>query len=318
MNTPPITCLSDLRARGMSAAEQRRLVAGLERLAPGAYAPTEGLDPVAVHLARASAVLGRVSGVVASHTTAAALWGLPLRAQHLGSVHVSRVEGRRGGAKPGRVHHVHSREVAECDTDQQAGMLCTSPVLTVLDCARLVDEDWAVAIADSALHTGILTQHTLADRAARVLNCTGAGRARVLPTLTSALAESPGESLLRRRLNRMGLTPREQVEIGGDRVDFLIGDRLVVEFDGRGKYQLRGDPAAAHWAEKQRNDRLVESGYEVLHVTWADLWDEAALAHRIVRSLRRAQARNGLDLLPIGPSAPVQTGADRRYGSRSA
>lgn len=300
MITPAITFLSDLRAQGMSAAEQRRLVAGLDRLAPGAYARTEGLDPVAVHLARASAVLGRVSGVVASHTTAAVAWGLPLLDHHLGTVHVSRVVGRRGGAKSGRAHHVHSREVAGEDIDEQAGMPCTSPVLTVLDCARLLDQDWGVAIADAALHTGIVSREELVDRAGAVIHCTGAGRARVLPTMTSAMAESPGESLLRRRLNRMGFTPREQVDIGGDRVDFLIDDCLVVEFDGRGKYELRGDPAAAHWAEKRRNDRLVEMGYEVIHVTWADLWDEAALATRIARSLRRAHGRSGHYLLPVG------------------
>jgi hypothetical protein len=146
VSTLAITHLADLRAQGVSAAEQRRLVAGLDRLAPGAYARTEGLDPVAVHLARASAVLGRVSGVVASHTTAAAAWGLPLLDHDLGTVHVSRIMGRRGGAKPGRVHHVHSREVAGDDIDAQAGIPRTSAVLTVLDCARLPDQDWAVAI----------------------------------------------------------------------------------------------------------------------------------------------------------------------------
>ncbi len=318
MNIPAITHLSDLRAMGVSAAEQRRMVAGLERLAPGAYASTKGLDPVAVHITRSCAVLARVSGVVASHTTAAALWGLPLLEHQVGSVQVSRVMGRRGGAKSGRFHHVHSREVAVDDIDTQAGVACTSPVLTVLDCARVLDEDWAVAIADAALHTGVLGHGELVDRAARVVNCTGAGRARLLPALTSGLAESPGESLLRRRLNRMGLTPREQVEIGRDRVDFLVGERLVVEFDGRGKYELRGDPAAAHWAEKRRNDRLVERGYEVLHVTWADLWDEGALAERIARALRRGQARSESDLLPVRRSAPSALGADRPNGSRSA
>jgi len=318
VNTPAITHLSDLRAQGVSAAEQRRMVAGLDRLAPGAYARTAGLDPVTVHVVRASAVLGRVSGVVASHTTAAALWGLPLREHHLGTVHLSRVRGRRGGAKSGGVHHVHSRVVAECDIDKQEGILSTSPVLTVLDCARLVDADWAVAIADAALHTGVVTRGELVERAALERNVRGAGRARILPALSSALAESPGESLLRRRLIRMNLTPREQVEIGGDRVDLLIGDRLVVEFDGRGKYELTGDPAASHWAEKRRNDRLVELGYEVVHVAWADLWDEVALARRIVRALGRAEGRAGRSLLPVGRSALTAPGADRRNGSRSA
>ncbi len=318
MSTPAITHLSDLRAVGVSDAEQRRRVSGLDRVAPGAYARIEGLDPVTVHVTRATAVLGRVSGVVASHTTAAAIWGLPLLEAHLRTVHVSRVIGRRGGAKSGRVHHVHSREVLKNDISLHSGLACTAPVLTLLDCARLLDEDWAVAVADAALHAGLVSRATLEERAARVHNARGAGRARMLPSLTSNLAESPGESLLRRRLIRMGVVPREQVEIGADRVDFLIGDWLVVEFDGRGKYDLRGDPAAAHWAEKLRNDRLVELGYEVLHITWADLWDEDALAQRIARALRRVHGRARYDLLPIGRSAPILMGADRRAGSRSS
>ena len=77
---------------------------------------------------------------------------------------------------------------------------------------------------------------------------------------------------------------------GHPRVDFLIDEWLVIEFDGRAKYSLDGDPERAHWEEKRRHDRLVEAGYAVIHVVRAELWDEPALRRRINRVLRRAEA----------------------------
>ncbi len=126
-------------------------------------------------------------------------------------------------------------------------------------------------------------------------NVTGAAQARALPSLCSAQSESPGETLLRMRLRRMGIQPGEQVVLrdveGSPRVDFLVDTNLVLEFDGRAKYTMQGDVERAHWEEKQRQDRISEAGYEVLRITWAQLWDEAALGHRITRARARARAR---------------------------
>jgi very-short-patch-repair endonuclease len=50
--------------------------------------------------------------------------------------------------------------------------------------------------------------------------------------------------------------------------DFLIdGTRVIVEFDGRGKYD---DPTVL-FAEKQREDELRRLGYVVVRLTWEDL-----------------------------------------------
>jgi very-short-patch-repair endonuclease len=109
------------------------------------------------------------------------------------------------------------------------------------------------------------------------------------------MSESPGESLLRLRLTRMGLDVREQVCIheapGTPRVDFLVGHRVVIEFDGRSKYTLQGDPTEAWWREKRRHDDIAECGYEILRVVWAELWDEPRLSVRVNKALRRASAR---------------------------
>jgi very-short-patch-repair endonuclease len=173
------------------------------------------------------------------------------------------------------------------------GLPVTMPLLTTLDCARWLRPDWGVVIADAALHRGLIDQQSLAEAAQRVRRLKGEARARALPKMSSALAESPGESLLRLRLLRMGLEVTEQYSMpwveGEPRVDFLVAGRLVVEFDGQGKYSLKGDPARAHWEEKLRHDRIVEAGNAMIHVVWAELWDEPALRRRVNRALARTR-----------------------------
>ena len=140
----------------------------------------------------------------------------------------------------------------------------TDPVTTVLDCARELDADWAVVVADAALHRQLVTLDDLRSAAAALRNLRGVGKARMLANRASAHAESPGESLARLRLVPLGYEPAEQVQLrevgGAPRVDFLIDDCLVAEFDGRAKYELSGDVPRAHWEEKQRHDRIVEAG----------------------------------------------------------
>ncbi|MGB7979539.1 MAG: hypothetical protein WCF36_01960 [Candidatus Nanopelagicales bacterium] len=115
----------------------------------------------------------------------------------------------------------------------------------MLDCARLLDRDWGVAVADAALRLVLCTQANLAEATRNLPRQPGVARVRRLPHHVSRLSESPGESLLRMRLARMGLSPEEQVVIGSARVDFLIDDFLVIEFDGRAKYEVDGTPAEA-------------------------------------------------------------------------
>jgi hypothetical protein len=289
-----ITRLRDLMAVGATYPEARRAVARMDRLAPGAYADTSGLPVEAVHVLRLAAQLDRTDGLVASHASAAVLWQLPVRNQDLTTVHLSPVSDRRGKPKAGPGYHVHTLAVGPTDMGIVRGLPTTDPLRTVLDCARLMDADWGVAIADASLHRGLVGTEDLVAAAKGARRTHGSARARSLPSHCSAAAESPGESLLRLRLLRMGLTPREQVSMpwveGSPRVDFLVGS-LVIEFDGRAKYEIEGDAARAHWAEKRRHDRLVEAGYEVIHVVWAELWDERALSARVTRALGRSRLR---------------------------
>jgi very-short-patch-repair endonuclease len=72
------------------------------------------------------------------------------------------------------------------------------------------------------------------------------------------------------------------------RVDFLVGDRVVVEFDGRVKYGMDGRPEEALWAEKQREDRLRELGLVVVRIVWADLQRPEVIVQRVLAALRLA------------------------------
>ncbi len=285
----------DLRDRGVSPHEFGRLIKGLTIVAPGAYADLTDLSAEAAHRMRAQAVLDRLDAVVASHATALTLWNLPTLVSQLTVVHVTRTDRRAGRPKSRRWYRMHPGPITGERVAERAGMPVTDPLRTVLDTVRFLGLDWGVVAADAAIRRDLIDPVDLAEEAALVHSVTGAARARALPEHTSPLAESPGESLLRLRLQRMGLRLREQVTLvdvdGVPRVDFLVEDRLVIEFDGKGKYALSGDVVTAMWNEKRRHDRIVEAGYEVLHIAWADLWDEAGLRDRVAAARRRAAQR---------------------------
>ena len=121
--------------------------------------------------------------------------------------------------------------------------------------------------------------------------------------MADGASESAGESRTRLLLTDLGWTVRSQVRVlDGEevvaRVDLLVGERVVVEFDGLVKYE-GADGRAALAAEKRREDRLRALGYEVVRLTWADLDHPARVDAMLRRAAARAAAR--------GPLAPGPT-----------
>jgi very-short-patch-repair endonuclease len=112
---------------------------------------------------------------------------------------------------------------------------------------------------------------------------------------TDPLAESVGETRTRIILRDAGFSVRSQVVIQDGsrflgRVDLLVDDCVVVEFDGRVKYEGVSGRAALT-AEKERESRISRLGYEVVRVVWAELSDPAALVRRVMDARRVATAR---------------------------
>ncbi|GAA2245944.1 endonuclease domain-containing protein [Herbiconiux moechotypicola] len=98
-------------------------------------------------------------------------------------------------------------------------------------------------------------------------------------------AESGLESLVRLLLRSVGIHARVQVRIDGvGRVDLLVGDRLVIETDGR---EWHSD-ARSFAADKRRDLALAERGYKVLRLSYQHVVHEQ---ERVLATVRGIVAR---------------------------
>lgn len=172
----------------------------------------------------------------------------------------------------------------------------TTIARTTIDLARELPLHQAVMVADSALRLGT-KRAELAVAAAYCRAWRGGRQALEVVEFADDRAESPAESLARAVFLQQGLPrPQSQVNVWDrdglvGRVDFLFpGRRTAVEVDGKIKYL---DPHCAAgevlWQEKLREDRLRETGLEVVRVTWDQLTGVPDLvAERIRRAFARA------------------------------
>jgi very-short-patch-repair endonuclease len=171
---------------------------------------------------------------------------------------------------------------------------CVAPATACVQVAAAAGFIPGVCAMDSALrHKRLLLEDLTAALPAVPLSRRSlVGRAIAA---ADALSESVGETRTRIILLDAGFTVRSQVErrdgegfIG--RVDFLVDDCVVVEFDGLQKYAgLDGHRALA--AEKSREERLTRLGYEVVRIVWSELEDPAGIVARVRRARRLAQER---------------------------
>ncbi|MBN9240341.1 MAG: DUF559 domain-containing protein [Leifsonia sp.] len=137
-----------------------------------------------------------------------------------------------------------------------------------------IREDALTAI-DSALHTGALTTASLR----RVLATLPPGFASVLDEVDRH-AESGLETYCRVRLTPLGVRIRSQVHIPAvGYVDLVLGDRLVIEADGREWHEGPN----AFLADRSRDLALTRLGYIVIRVAYphiVDEWQRVELAIR--------------------------------------
>lgn len=293
---------AQLFAAGYDAAEAKRLLrAGVwTRVRRGIYMDTADLpdDPAARHLVGARAVLLRVrEPAYASHLTAIAVHGLPTYEADWSAVHITR-PGLAASRLEAGIHH-HAGHIPESHLQRVAGIDVTSVAWSLIDFARECSFEQATVAADAAIRAGQTTSDTLREALFVCRDWPGARNAGRVVSFASGLSESPGESLSRIAFELEGLPqPQQQVEIrdrGGlvARVDFLWADqRTIGEFDGRIKYT--GDAARLEtlYAEKRREDRLRDLGFEVVRFGYVDVVEyRAALARRIRAAFARAAKR---------------------------
>jgi very-short-patch-repair endonuclease len=157
--------------------------------------------------------------------------------------------------------------------EQAAGRTVLSPIWCIDEIARTQSAAIAFGATESALHLGYIT---LADVAALIAILPRSRRGRL--DEARGASESGGESLFRFHASGFAPRMRQQVRIlGVGFVDFLIGDRLVVEIDG-----AEFHTSAKKFEEDRRRDaRLRALGYRVLRFSYKQVegsWSVVAAA----------------------------------------
>jgi hypothetical protein len=300
VDVPEVVLRRRLREAGFGDHEVLRMLSegGLTPVRRGAY--VVGGLPVEAGLRHALRVQAAVDHLadeaVVSHVSAAVLHGLPVWGIPLDTVQVTRP--RRTGGRCGTEVHVYSAPLAPDEIVVAAGVEVTSVARTVVDLARTVGYEQAVAVADAALHGELVGVAELDAVLARATGWPGVPQARRVLAFADGRSASVGESRSRVAIARAGLpVPVLQWQVIGRSgwvadVDFGWPRlRTVGEFDGEIKYGrlLKPGQSASDvvFAEKQREDAIRDQDLGVVRWIWSDLADFSTTAARLRRRFGR-------------------------------
>ncbi len=275
------------------------------RVARGRYALADCPDPwVTAH---------RLDAVV-SHASAAQVWGLGVLSAPV-VPHV--IVGRHRHDLARVPAAVHWANLAPQEMDGR--LRVTTPLRTVLDCARALPFADALAIADSALRSALVGGSEL--RAA-ALGLRGAGRRRVLRVAMSAdgRAASPLESAMRSvfiEAQISGFEPQLVVRDGPFYARVDLGDaarRIVAEADS---FEHHGHRAALA-RDCRRYTELVIRGWRVLRFAWEDVMFDRAWVVEAVQAAVEGSAHRPAGGQKSPLSRRALGGGEVRPSGRSA
>lgn len=177
----------------------------------------------------------------------------------------------------------------------------TTPLRTVLDCARVLPFDEALAVADSALRARDVTRAELAD-AVPHLRGPGASAVRRVAAHADGRSANPFESVLRALCIEEGFTLTPQVEIAESGL-YAVVDlgsealRLAVEADG---FETHGTRAGLH-KDCERHTLFAIYAYSSLRFAYEHVMFEQDWVRWALRSWRAVRAGK----VPIDP--PLRT-----------
>ncbi|WP_366516416.1 DUF559 domain-containing protein [uncultured Agrococcus sp.] len=172
------------------------------------------------------------------------------------------VHARRTEYRQRQVPHVLPN-VLICASPERDARSCQHAVDSVEDALvtaiRCQSDDWLVVLFESVLQLGFMGRTSI-ERLA------GSGDTKASRALArcGSKSESGAESITKLGFRRRRIRFRQQVRIGRDRVDFLIGERLIVEVDGEEFHS----GAQRFEEDRARDRRLVAAGYIVVRLTY--------------------------------------------------
>ncbi|SCG56753.1 type IV toxin-antitoxin system AbiEi family antitoxin domain-containing protein [Micromonospora humi] len=287
--------VSEALRRGLSRDQIRQLVRSgrWTRVSRGCYLPMPDPPAAALRRTRISAAVASLGpGAVAVLHTAAELHGIaglrPTAAIHV-SVPPDRPHAQRR-SEPALAVHQLAFDPAEIV--QVGGVPTTDPVRTVADLVLRAERYPAVCVLDSALNQRLLAESDLPLLLALVAGRRGAVAARRHVAEADGRAQSPLETRARLRCVDGGVPPDAlQLHVRDDDGYLLgIGDlawrdaRLIAEADGRAPHLT---PPAVY-ADRFRQNRLVNAGWRLLRFTWADTLRPDYIPETVRRALHHA------------------------------
>lgn len=275
---------------GLSARQLRGPGRPLVRLRQGVYVDaallSDGDDSLAVRTALRVAGQRLVTGVdlVAVAETAALIHGVAL----LGQPPVRLTLAERKHERP--QHHGASRTMTEDDVVTVLGVPVASLSVTAVDVARARGFRAGVVTCDAVLARGV-PREQLEAAAAACERWPGARRALRAVEFADGRSESALESIGRVGFAEQGLPAPDLQTVLGDesgivgRVDqYWAAHRTIAEADGELKYKTPADL----FAEKRREDRFRDVGFQVVRYTWDEAyWRPDLLAARALRAFAR-------------------------------
>lgn len=197
---------------------------------------------------------------------------VPNDAHNLASPHDRRVPlGRpeRYGVVVHRSHRASVLEEPEGPVDSFGWALLHS-----ITCQSAMD---AIVTLDSALNQERVSRTELEFLVAEL-----PAKYRAYLDLTDGHAASGLETKARLGLRRYNIPARSQVRIGTvGKVDLLVGERLVVETDGR-EWHTRTE---AYLEDRRRDLELAERGYVVLRLSYLQVMEEWETVIGVIRGM---------------------------------
>ena len=224
---------------------------------------------------------------VASHWTAAELWGLPTSIFTQNTLAFTENRPRQGVLRP-RYLTVFQRPLGPGDIGSVDGIACTSLARTVLDCSLLGSFAQAVCSMESALFflPPMSRLRLSREELAEQLDKAGGRRHIAVARAAFEFAGTKSQSVFETRM-RLFLR-HHRIEQPEQQVTFLRADgsilsiadmawrdkRKILECDGAGKYldHMGGlTPAERLRRDRERDRVLHERGFETIRATWRDL-----------------------------------------------
>jgi very-short-patch-repair endonuclease len=251
----------------------------------------------------AAAVLAAQPGAMASHRSAAHLWGVPRSDDD--PIDVMLVRRTRGLALDGVILH-RPRDDKDLSPVLRS-RIRTSTILRFLCDLGAVDP---AGTREAVLH--VVTSGIASPRALRTAIEVHTRRGRHgVPAFREALGEfvldnKPVDSVLESRMNeiatRYDLPPMKfHAIVCGYEVDFLIiGTPIVLECDG---WDSHGRNRRQFERDRQRDATLSAAGFVVLRFTWRRLTRDATW---VARSIRENLTQWG-HLKPVADSLGIET-----------